>query len=80
MRVIGNEQFFKVGPTLKQKELESVTEFIITAESTAITVKAANKNVSDALLVAVVLKGFLEEFTPLLRLRNPNFFKNLKKL
>ena len=43
--------------TLKNKEGENVTDFIITAESVATVLKAANENVSDVLLVAIVRGG-----------------------
>ena len=53
-------------PTLKKKEFESATEFIIRVKSAAIALKAVNKNMRDVLLVAMVLKGLLEEFKPLI--------------
>ena len=50
--------------TLKKKESEDVTDFVIRAESAATALKAANETVSDALLVAMVLKGLPEEYKP----------------
>ena len=50
--------------TLKKKKGKNVTDFIIRAESAATALKAANENVSDALSVAMVLKGLPEEYTP----------------
>ena len=50
--------------TLNKKEGKNVTDFIIRAESAATALKAANENVSDALSVGMVLKGFPEEYTP----------------
>lgn len=56
--------------TLKKKDSNSVTDFIIRAESAATALKAANANVTDALLVGMLLKGIPEEFKPLIAVVN----------
>ena len=60
---------YKAGPrnkisTSKEKKGENITDFIIRAESATTALKAPNENVRDALLVAMVLKGLPEEYTP----------------
>ena len=43
---------------------ESVTDYIIRAETASTSLKNAGENISDSLLIAMVLKGLPNEFTP----------------
>ena len=52
-----HHQLYRQFTTLKNKEGENVTDFIITAESVATVLKAANEHVSDILFVAMVRGG-----------------------
>ena len=69
--------------TFKKKESESVTAVIIRTEPAATTLKAANENVRDALLVPVVLKGLLEELKPFIAIATQSeehqIFQKFKK-
>ena len=48
--------------SLKLRETESTTEYILRAEKTAPALKSAEESISDGLLVAMVLKGLPENF------------------
>ena len=50
--------------TLKRLESESITDYIIRAENISNSVKEAGEVISDGLLIAMVLKGFLSNFKP----------------
>ena len=66
--------------TLNKKEGENVTDFIIRVESAATALKAANENVSDALLVAMVLKGLPEGHTPFIaEVRQSEEYQNFER-
>ena len=43
---------------------ESVTDYVITAETASAALSSVGENVSDSLLIAMVLKGFPESFKP----------------
>jgi len=43
---------------------ESVTDYVIRAETAAAALKNAKENVSDSLLIAMVLKGLPESYKP----------------
>ena len=43
--------------TLKMTEKEVVTDYMVRAETAATSLKAPGKNISDSLLIAMVLKG-----------------------
>ena len=48
--------------TLKMTENENVTDYMVRAETAATLLKAASENISDSLLIAMVLKGLPPEF------------------
>ena len=48
--------------SLKKLINESITDYIIRAEKSATTLNTAGENVSDALLIAMVLKGLPDEY------------------
>ena len=50
--------------TLNKKEGENVTDFIIRVESAATALKAANENVSDALLFQLFSKDYQNNIHP----------------
>ena len=50
--------------SLKKSSSESVTVYIIQAETAATSLKTAKETISDSLLVAMVLKGLPPEFKP----------------
>ena len=49
---------------MKESHSESITDYIIRTENAATVLNAADEAVSDSLLVAMVLKGLLDDFTP----------------
>ena len=49
--------------SLRMKDSESVTDYILRAESSATSLKSAGETISDSLLIAMVLKGLPEQFT-----------------
>ena len=49
--------------TLKKSHSESISDYIIWAENTVTALNAADKAVSDSLLVVIVLKGLPEDYT-----------------
>ena len=49
---------------LSKSPSETVTNFILKAEKLVSALKSAGENFSDALLIAIILKGLPEEFTP----------------
>lgn len=50
--------------TLQKGETESVTDYVIRAETAATALKMSGETISDSLLVAMVLKGLPIEFKP----------------
>ena len=48
--------------TLKMTEKEVVTDYMVRAETAVTSLKAAGENISDSLLIAMVLKGLPPEF------------------
>ena len=48
---------------LKMNEGESLTDYILRAESAATSLKSAGETISDSLLTAMLLKGLPEQFT-----------------
>ena len=48
--------------TLSKSKPESVTDYLMRAEKAAVALKSAGENVSDSLLIAMVLKGLPDEF------------------
>ena len=50
--------------SLKKKHNESMTDYIIRAETTASSLRDAGKTVSDGLLIAMVLKGLPADYKP----------------
>ena len=48
--------------TLSKLTNETVTDYMIRAEKTAIALKSAEENISDALLIAMVLKGLPDDY------------------
>ena len=50
--------------TLKKSHSENITDYFIRAENAATALDAADEKVSDSLLIAMVLKGLPEEYTP----------------
>ena len=48
--------------SLKMTSSESVTDYVIRAETAAASLKAAGEVISDSLLIAMVLKGLTPEF------------------
>ena len=49
---------------MKKSHSESITAYIIRTENAAAVLNAADEAVSDSLLVAMVLKRLLDDFTP----------------
>ena len=49
---------------MKKSHSESITAYIIRTENAAAVLNAAEEAVSDSLLVAMVLKRLLDDFTP----------------
>ena len=49
---------------MKESHSESITDYIIRTENAATVLNAADEAVSDSLLVAMVLKRLLDDFTP----------------
>ena len=50
--------------SLMKRSSESVTDYIIRAENSASALRTASETVSDALLIAMVLKGLPDQFKP----------------
>ena len=50
--------------SLHKKNTETVTEYIISAETTATALKSVGEIVSDGLLIAMVIKGLLSSYNP----------------
>lgn len=50
--------------SLVKRSDESVTDYVIRAETAAAALNSVNENVSDSLLIAMVLKGLPESFKP----------------
>ena len=50
--------------SLTKRSDESVTDYVIRAETAAAALNNANENVSDSLLIAMVLKGLPQSFKP----------------
>eukprot|EP00795_Rhopilema_esculentum_P005613 gene5613-10823_t len=50
--------------SLKKTDEESVTDYIIRAETAATSLKSAGETISDSLLIAMVLKGLPAKFKP----------------
>lgn len=50
--------------SLKMRGKECVTDYFLRAEAAATSLKSAGETISDSLLIAMVLKGLPEEFTP----------------
>lgn len=48
--------------TLVMKAEESVTDYLIRAETASTSLKSAGENISDSLLIAMILKGLPEDF------------------
>ena len=58
--------------TLKKQESETVTEYIIRAETSSTALKGAGEQISDALLVAMVLKGLPDEYKAFVAITQSN--------
>ena len=75
--------------SLRMKDSESVTDYILRAESSATSLKSAGETISDSLLIAMVLKGLRNSLLLLvqlscrrirsLNLRNLNLFLEVMK-
>lgn len=52
--------------TLKKGHSKSITDYVIRAQNAATTLNAADEVVSDSLLVAIVSKEVLDDYTPFL--------------
>ena len=50
--------------SLQKKNTETVTEYIIYAETTATALKSVGEIVSDGLLIAMVIKGLPSSYNP----------------
>ncbi|XP_068213827.1 uncharacterized protein [Palaemon carinicauda] len=50
--------------SLKMRGKECVTDYFLRAEAASTSLKPAGETISDSLLIAMVLKGLPEEFTP----------------
>ena len=50
--------------SLRKANLENVTDYLIRAEKAAMALRSANEQVSDSLLIAMVLKGLTDEYKP----------------
>ena len=50
--------------TLIKSELESITEYVIRAETAAARLKQAGEQISEKLLIAMIIKGLPESFRP----------------
>ena len=48
--------------TLTKGNSETVTDYMIRAEKAALALRSANEQVSDALLIAMILKGLPDEY------------------
>ena len=63
LEVVNPELLYTELTSLAMKD-ETVTEYVIRAEKAAFSLKSAGEQISDSLLIAMVLKGLPDRFKP----------------
>ena len=60
----GNTPLYTELTALKKKDNESITEYLLRAETAAARLKQAEEIISEKLLIAMLLKGLPDNFLP----------------